>query len=182
MEGIAMRPLYIILLIFLFISGNTVAQTTESIGDLEPEQYFDFWVGTWDLSWTDAKGNPGKGTNHIEKILDDVVLLENFEATEGSLKGYKGKSMSVYNPQRKSWHQAWVDTQGGYIDLQGKTDGEKRIFQTDEREGPNGNRIISRMVFYDISKDSFIWDWESSTDQGENWKLNWRIRYQRASE
>jgi hypothetical protein len=45
--------------------------------------------------------------------------------------------------------------------------------------GPQGGTIISRMVFYDISEDSFTWDWESSTDDGDNWTLNWRIEYSR---
>ncbi|HBX66639.1 MAG TPA: hypothetical protein DEG32_10960, partial [Balneolaceae bacterium] len=91
--------------------------------------------------------------------------------------GYKGRSLSVYNPQRQSWHQAWVDNQGGYIDLKGSVDGEKRIFQTAERAGPQGGTIINRMVFHNIKKDSFTWDWESSQDGGETWSVNWKIQY-----
>jgi len=151
------------------------AQT--DISELEANQYFDFWVGEWELSWTDNQGNPGAGTNTIEKTLDDVVIQENFEATEGRLDGYKGRSLSVYNPQRQSWHQAWVDNQGGYIDLKGSVEGDKRIFQTGERAGPQGGTIINRMVFYDIKKDSFTWDWESSQDGGESWSVNWQIQY-----
>lgn len=172
----------ILMCIGLCIISLGLVQAQDRIEDLKPEQYFDFWVGEWNLIWTDGQGDPGKGTNSIQKILDDVVIQENFHATEGRLAGYLGKSMSVYNPQRQSWHQAWVDNQGGYIDLHGMIDGEKRIFQTDEREGPNGTKIISRMVFYDISDQSFTWDWESSTDDGESWTLNWRIFYTRASQ
>ena len=39
--------------------------------------------------------------------------------------------------------------------------------------------IVQRMVFYNISKDEFDWNWESSEDNGENWKLNWKIHYSR---
>lgn len=172
-----MKILLTLIVMVLAITSNVFAQT--SISELEPEAYFDFWVGEWELSWTDNQGNEGAGTNTIERILDGVVIQENFEATKGSLDGYKGRSVSVYNPQRQSWHQAWVDNQGGYIDLKGSVDGEKRIFQTDERPGPPGGTIINRMVFYDIKKDSFTWDWESSQDGGESWSLNWRILYQR---
>ncbi len=168
-----------LILIFTILSIASICQAQESISDMQPEEYFNFWVGEWELSWTDQQGNEGAGTNTIEKILDGAVIQENFEATKGRLKGYKGKSVSVYNPQRQSWHQAWVDNQGGYIDMKGSVDGEKRIFQTGERTLPNGNTIISRMVFYDIKEDSFTWDWESSQDKGETWSLNWRIFYKR---
>lgn len=169
----------IILFSITFLSMTGISQAQTSIVDLEPEEYFDFWVGEWELSWTDQQGNAGAGTNTIEKILDNVVIQENFSATEGRLEGYKGRSMSVYNPQRQSWHQTWVDNQGGYIDLTGSVEGDKRIFQTEERTLPNGNTIINRMVFYDIKENSFTWDWESSQDDGVSWNLNWRIFYQR---
>ncbi len=161
------------------LSMTSICRAQTDVSDLKPEEYFDFWVGEWELSWTDQQGNAGAGINTIEKILDGVVIQENFEAAEGRLEGYKGRSMSVYNPQQQSWHQAWVDNQGGYIDLKGSIDGNKRIFQTGERTLPNGSTIISRMVFYDIKQDSFTWDWESSQDGGETWNLSWRIFYKR---
>ncbi|MGN8226329.1 DUF1579 family protein [Gracilimonas sp. BCB1] len=170
-----MKILLTLIIMILAITGNSFAQTSVQ----ELEAYFDFWVGEWELSWTDNQGKEGAGTNTIERILDGVVIQENFMATEGALEGYKGRSVSVYNPQRQSWHQAWVDNQGGYIDLKGSVDGNQRIFQTAERPGPQGGTIINRMVFYDINKDSFTWDWESSQDGGESWSLNWRIFYQR---
>lgn len=136
----------------------------------------DFWVGKWDLTW-----EGGKGTNFIEKKLNDRVIQENFEATEGNFKGYLGTSISTFNARDGKWHQAWADSNGGYIDLIGIMDGDTRIFQmTSPRKLPNGTESISRMRFYDITKDSFVWDWESSTDGGETWNLSWRINYTRA--
>lgn len=168
------------ILLFLFLLPFSFPVNAQySIDELQPEQYFDFWVGEWELSWTDNEGKEGKGINVIEKILDGKVIQEHFESTEGKQKGYKGTSVSVYNPQRRSWHQAWADNQGGYINLRGSFDGSKRIFQTEPRTAPQGGTIISRMVFYDITENSFTWDWESSTDKGETWVLNWRIYYSR---
>ena len=136
----------------------------------------DFWVGNWDLTW-----EGGKGTNLIEKKLGSRVIQENFEATEGNFKGYLGTSISTFNPVDGKWHQAWADSQGGYIDLIGIMDGDTRIFQTTKtRKTPDGKDSISRMRFYDITEDSFMWDWEASTDGGENWQLAWRISYKRA--
>lgn len=39
--------------------------------------------------------------------------------------------------------------------------------------------LIQRMVFYNISKNELVWNWESSDDNGETWKLNWKIHYTR---
>ncbi len=140
--------------------------------------WFDFWVGDWEVSWDEQGGKVGRGKNRVVKILGNSVIQENFEVAEGSSKGYLGTSISVYNPRTKVWHQGYVDNQGAYINLIGDRQGERRIFQTlpEERDGKT---IVRRMVFYDITSGSFSWDWESSEDGGETWKLNWRIRYTR---
>lgn len=139
---------------------------------------YDFWVGNWNLTWEEANGKIGKGTNHIVKILDGKVIQENFEALEGQSKGFKGTSVSVFNPKRKTWHQAWADNQGGYFDFIGQTDGEKKIFKTKMVE-KDDQKIIQRMVFYNITATTLTWDWESTKDGGENWTLQWRINYEK---
>ena len=45
----------------------------------------------------------------------------------------------------------------------------------------NDKELIQRMVFYNISKDEFDWNWESSEDSGKTWKLNWKLIYSRKS-
>jgi len=64
---------------------------------------FDFWIGEWDLTWTNAEGKIDKGTNHITKILDGKVIQENFSDAAGK---FKGTSISVYDRRKKTWHQA----------------------------------------------------------------------------
>ena len=163
-----------VLFIFTSILSITVLAQVSQPSE-EDLTKFDFWVGKWELTW-----QGGKGTNLIEKKLNGKVIQENFEATEGNFKGYLGTSISVFNPQDGKWHQAWADSNGGYIDLIGITQGNTRIFQTTRsRKRPDGAEAISRMRFYNITEDSFDWDWESSTDDGESWQLAWRINYQR---
>jgi len=167
-----------LLVISLIIPISGFAQT--DISQLKPEQYFDFWIGTWNLTWEASNGTTQTGTNHVEKILDGKVILENFKAESGQLKGYEGKSVSVYQKRTGNWKQTWVDSNNGYITLNGKIDGNKRIFWT-EATVPNGEKKLKRMVFYDITKNSFTWDWESSTNNGNSWKLQWRIHYKRSN-
>ena len=155
----------------LLLSTNLFSQNIDS-----QSKAFDFWIGDWDLEWIGKDNKIIKGTNNIVKILDNTVLQENFEEP---ISGFKGTSISVYNHKKNEWHQAWADNQGGYFDFIGEIDGDKRIFKTVPKE-INGKTIIQRMIFYNITSTSFTWDWESSSDNGENWKLLWKIKYKKA--
>ena len=117
-------------------------------------------------------------TNTITKKLDDRVINEDFKILFGQNAGFLGNSVSVYNPSTKLWHQAWVDNQGGYINLIGEIYPDKRIFKTPPVE-KDGKIVSQRMVFYDIKPDSFTWDWEGTQDGGKTWNLLWRIKYTR---
>jgi len=156
----------------LIADSHSVAQ--------DEKAWFDFWVGKWEASWTETDGKIGKGTNTITKILDNTVIQENFKIEEGTSKGYLGTSISVYNPQKKKWHQGYADNQGAYFNLVGEREGDKRIFKT-ETVTQGDKQIILRMVFYDIKENSMMWDWESTEDGGKTWKLNWRINYKRTA-
>lgn len=158
-------------------AGNIYAQSHSD--EPAPEAWFDFWLGTWDLTWEDADGTESRGTNHIERILNGRVIKENFEAHSGAYEGYVGKSYSVYVASEDTWKQTWVDNNGGYLDFEGERDGDRRMFKR-SFINPAGQEIHQRMVFYDITDQSLTWDWEISDDQGETWQLRWRIFYERA--
>ena len=161
------------LILSALLINTDIAQTPD-----KPLSY-DFWIGIWDVTWDEGQGKIGKGTNTIEAILDGKVIQENFQISEGQSKGYKGKSMTVYNPNTKLWKQAWTDNNGGYIDFTGDFDeGGNPIFKTATTK-KGDQQVVSRMVFKEITTDSFTWDWEGSKDGGETWTLNWRISYKR---
>ncbi len=163
-----MKAMVVSILTLCSLCGDLNAQSV-----MDSSSY-DFWVGEWSVTWDNGNGTIGKGTNKIVKILDEKVIQENF-ADE---TGFKGTSISVFNPAQKKWHQAWADNQGGYFDLEGEVVGDKKIFKTKIRE-VNDKKYIQRMVFYDIKPKSFTWDWEKSEDGGKTWTLQWRINYVR---
>ncbi|WP_435625697.1 hypothetical protein [Flagellimonas sp.] len=139
------------------------------------EKTFDFWEGEWDLTWDNGDGTKARGINKIIKILDGKVIQENFEDPES---GFKGTSISVYNPAKKQWHQAWADNQGGYYDFIGEIMNNHPIFKTKPVIKEN-KEIVHRMVFKDIEEGKFTWDWESTNNGGNTWRLLWRIQYHR---
>lgn len=168
----------VIIYILLLLSGLSVSAQTE-LTNLNPEEYFNFWLGSWDLTWKKADRTIGKGENKIEKILDGNVIQENFKVTEDPLmKNFTGKSWTVYNKNNGLWYQTWVDNQGAYLDFIGEFEDNKRIFKR-KVTSREGKAFLQRMVFYDIQTNSFSWDWEISFDNGKSWILKWRIKYQR---
>ena len=133
---------------------------------------FDFWIGKWHVSW-----EGGSGTNEISRILNDKIIQEEFEIKEGNNSGFIGKSFSAFNKNINQWQQTWIDNQGGYLDFTGGREGDKMILSRTAIDAA-GKTFQQRMVWYNIKKDSFEWDWQKSTD-GENWQTLWHINYQR---
>ncbi len=165
-----MKYIFLLATLSLFYLANGQNQLSDK---------YDFWIGNWEVSWPEADGKTGKGTNLIEATLDGTVIQENFKITEGQSKGFKGTSVSVYNPNTKVWKQAWADNQGGYFDFTGGEDEEgDPTFITAVRM-TDTSAVVQRMVFKDISESGFVWDWEGSRDGGKTWKTNWQITYKK---
>ncbi len=164
------------LISFVLLSG--VAANAQNLEELDSTAYFDFWVGRWRVFYDQGEGVKEYGINVIDKILDGKVVRETFELTGGNSAGFKGTSLSVFQARFNRWKQAWADNQGGYFDLEGEFTANKRIFKTRVVER-GGKKMQQRMVFYDITPNSFTWDWEMSADGGETWQLSWRIYYER---
>jgi hypothetical protein len=167
-----------ILISLLFINHLIFAQTNEenlSKCDCTECRQFDFWIGKWKVKWNDNDGNLFEGTNTVNSILEGCVIEENFDGNPGM--NFRGKSLSVYNHTHKVWQQTWVDTEGFYMLFIGGMQDSKMILSrtVETTDGP----LTQRMVFYNIQKDSFDWNWESSTVDGKNWKLNWELKYTR---
>jgi hypothetical protein len=170
-----MNKIFFIAACFLLNFAN--AQTNNTIACSLPEaSQFDFWIGDWDLTWNDTL----QATNHVEKILGNCTVQENFNSPKTNLLG---KSWSVYNVNYKVWQQTWVDNYGGYTDVMGGIQGDSMVLSTPEKNVPKtispSGKIINRMVYFHITPKSFDWNWESSTDGGKTWKSNWLIHYRR---
>lgn len=135
------------------------------------ENTFDFWVGKWDAYWSDSL----KGTNIIKKTLKDKVVEENFSFND---KTFIGRSWSVFDANTKTWKQTWVDDAGAYLVLTGGQEGKDVILTMTEPRIQKGKTVYMRMIFYNIEKDNFDWDWQSSEDK-EKWTSVWAIKYKR---
>lgn len=163
-----MKKFQYVLIMFMTFSFNIQGQTI-----IDDKSAFDFWIGDWEVSWLGQDSTTVKGSNKIVKILDEKIIQEHFI---DPTRGFKGTSISVYNPSTKKWHQAWADNQGGYYNFVGVIEEDKRIFEIPEKD-ERGSRY--RMVFTDIKPDSFIWRWQGIREGWEDWKTVWEIKYTR---
>ena len=165
------KSLFVIVL--LLIPVISIAQQN-AVPPCSAEEFsqFDFWIGEWSLTWSDTL----HGSNSITKPFDQCVVMENFDSHPSGQ--FKGMSVSTYSIQEKKWKQTWVDNSGGYLDFTGGMVADSMILSR-EAIGKEGNKLLQRMIWYNITDKSFDWDWQRSDDDGKSWKTNWQIAYQR---
>jgi hypothetical protein len=145
-----------------------------------PERAFDFWLGSWRLSWPAEQtggqaGAQGLGSNRITSLWDGRVVQENFSTDDGA---FQGKSWSLYHAPSGEWRQTWVDNGGGYLLFRGGPTDAGFELRTDTVER-NGKELVNRMVFREITEASLGWYWQRSEDGGGSWHDVWTIRYRR---
>lgn len=141
------------------------------------QKEFDFWVGSWDLTWPGEKpGEVAHGTNQIRRVLDSCIVQENFDGTDSM--HLRGMSVSVFDTRAGKWKQTWVDNEGGYLDFIGEFKNGEMILSR-QATRPDGTKILQRMVWKNLRPDEFDWSWESSKDDGNSWQVLWPIHYKR---
>jgi hypothetical protein len=169
------RPIVIVLILYALVASAEQAPANRCAA-VEQRQ-FDFWVGDWQLSWPgDKPGETAHGTNRIVRILDGCVVQENFDG--GSDMHLRGTSVSTFDSRSGKWKQTWVDNEGGYLDFIGDFKDGQMILSR-EGVGPNGNKILQRMVWKSIGRSELDWSWEASEDGGKTWQVRWPIHYTR---
>jgi hypothetical protein len=163
--------LFFLTLLMSFFSCK--AQNPQATACQSPEaSQFDFWIGEWNAIYSDSLK---PAFNKIVKPYNNCIIEENFSDPN---TGFKGKSVSGFNPKTKKWQQTWVDNLGAYIALTGEfKDGKMQL--NNEVLKADGKKMLQRMLFYNIEKNSFDWSWDSSTDDGKTWTVNWKIHYVR---
>ena len=161
----------IALLAAVVFMSSANAQTPATCAGEEYRQ-LDFWLGSWDLTWTPTDtGDSGRGTNNITLILNDCVVQESFKGGDTI-----GHSVSLYHAPPQKWRQTWVDNTGGYFALAGGPDDEG--FRLDMTR-INEKSPYRRMIWRNVEKNSMDWHWQQSPDKGNTWEDSWVIHYVR---
>lgn len=139
------------------------AQTAAPCKSRPEHRQFDFWVGEWDVLNTQGRL---AGTNSVQLILGDCVLLENWKGA----RGVEGKSFNVYNAAIGKWQQTWVDSAGNVLELAGEY-GDGRMRFAGETPARGGGKTLHRLTFTRVSADRVRQLWEQSADGGKTWAV-----------
>ena len=121
---------------------------------------FDFWVGDWNV---EAAAAPGKySRNHITRINHGCTIREEYTTPVG----YEGTSLSFYDAPRKTWHQTWIDNQGGALSLDGGIEGEAMVLRS-----VGDTQTVQRITWTKLEDGRVRQLWESTVDGGKTWTI-----------
>ena len=151
---------------------------------MHPEAHeFDFLEGEWDaicyFTRPDGSWGQGPGSLKATKILDGFASMEFFE---GSYQGVviKGLGLRAFNPRLRCWEHTWTDTfePGGFHVWRGRFEAGK-IDLFGEWDDENGQRVLSRLTWSQITDRSAHWESHRSLDGGVTWKRHWVVEFTR---
>ena len=114
---------------------------------------FDFWVGEWTV--TNARGQFA-GENHVTLIQGGCAVEESWTGADGG----SGTSVNGYFDGDRKWHQTWLDSRGGRLDLAGGLVG-----------GKIGNKVLHQITWEKRADGRVRQIWQSSPDGGSSWKV-----------
>ena len=132
---------------------------------------FDFWVGDWDVS---VNGAPA-GESHVERILGDCVIFENWTGANG----FSGKSLNFFDAPKNRWQQTWVDNVGGLLEFYGEAKDDKVAFAGEGVPPGQTAPVKNRMTFFNKGADEVRQLIEQSKDDGQTWTVNFDGTYKR---
>jgi hypothetical protein len=137
------------------------------------EHSFDFWIGEWEVRWTDADGVAQTGTNSVSRVGDTVREL--FCAPEAG-GPYIGASVSRWDDDADVWVQDYWDNRGYTAVFRGSSSSGQMVLEhtSDVVE----TAALTRLVWSDILDSSITWEYQRRTDAGA-WETTWRILYSR---
>jgi hypothetical protein len=131
---------------------------------------FDFWIGNWSVyDWSTKKP---AGHNLVTSEFNGCVVQEHWTGSEGS----RGSSFNTYDPQRKLWHQTWVDDQGQLIVIEGNLVNGSMVL-SGSGVGRNGRHFRQRITWTPEPGGDVRQHWEVSRDGGATWKSVFDGRY-----
>ncbi|MES2296485.1 MAG: hypothetical protein V4582_05555 [Pseudomonadota bacterium] len=132
---------------------------------------FDFWIGHWDVY---GPAGAKVGENLIEPFANGCGLIENWTGGGGTT----GKSLNMYDASDKQWHQAWVDSSGSRLLLDGHFADGKMVLGSN---GPNpakpGTTLRQQITWSQAPDGSVRQLWQTSVDEGKTWSTAFDGKY-----
>jgi len=125
------------------------------------------FIGAWEMDAVlhrdDGSAATGRGTIHFGWVLEGRAVQDVW-----TLPGvFHGTTVRVYDPERDAWHILWIDPlKQVYRRMIGRAHGADIVQHGEDEAG-----APVRWSFTRITRDSFHWLAERSSDDGASWTL-----------
>ncbi|MCY1635574.1 hypothetical protein [Marinifilum sp. D737] len=167
-----MKSFLILIIAVVCIPNSILAQ--EEKKTIDPTRQFDFWVGEWDV-YTEENL---VGKNTIVFLQNKNVIQENWVSEK---ENFTGTSYSFYNPKTAKWHQIWIDKNGNNLLLEGTFSDGKMILSSDLDSNMGEPNSIHRITWTHLTNGNVKQVWESTTDNGKSWNIQFQGIYKKSN-
>lgn len=137
---------------------------------------FDFWVGDWEVH-DNQHGQGLAGHSHVERIVGDCVIFENWTGTMGGT----GKSFNSFNTETGTWQQNWMDDVGDVSNFEDGHVKDGTLSFVAHKKDAAGKPFLSRLTFFDLGPDEVRQLGEQSSDDGKTWTVRYDFDYRRVA-
>ena len=164
------------------LGAQTIPVGSKSACMEGPMAEFGQYIGDWDIAdtqlsqdgseWTD-----GAGARWNFACIGEGTAVQDFWMPND---GPVGTNLRTYSKASASWDIAWT-IKGmpgpGFAHITAKSQEDGRIVMTYVSPVPSPLR---RITFFPAAADSWDWTLELSTDEGENWRVVYKIKASRS--
>jgi hypothetical protein len=161
----------------------------DSVGTATPTD-FDFLDGEWNIRFQSRKsptafefaparaGTWSAHRTHEGRVIEDEFSLINPRTGARSLT----LTYRVYSPTRKTWEIAGADVSQGSPWAPGVSWSNGRDRFVVQTYGTGEDAFITRIRYYAVTADHFLWRADGSSDGGKTWIRDyWKIEANRAN-
>ena len=139
---------------------------------------YDALLGDWNVDVVDYDVDGSRRTNKGEwhfawvlegRAIQDVLIVPPRGSRAGQpIQGNRyGTTLRVYDPATDVWRITWINPVSGVTNtLTGRKQGEEIV-----QEGRDTDGSLNRWIFSEVTRESFRWRGEISTDEGKTWRL-----------
>ena len=123
-----------------------------------PHRAFDFWLGEWEVR--DSTGRL-LGENNILSLERGCIISEAWRGAQGST----GRSYNYYNPRDSAWHQLWISSNGGILELKGRASPGKMVMSSAIQQTSRGE-VVNRITWKENPDGSVTQRWDVLNREG----------------
>ncbi len=153
---------------------------TTMLTDENPQNDFDFHIGTWETKVKVLK-NPLSGSDEWLEFEGTSIVSQicngNANMVELDVKGISGKiegvSLRLYNPKTQQWSLNYANMKTGVLEIPTVGSFKNGIGSFYNEDTFNGKKILVRFIISNITNKSIHFEQAFSIDNGTTWETNW---------